>query len=174
MAPRVYDRIFQGDVAQLKDHAEKQWTEALNKVQNEKPALDQAIQIYNLVELHARDHTYGGYLDTLSRNWGRPGSGNKNLLGPAPKSQNSHIHILEAYTNLLRAWPDAGLRANQRELLDVTIKHIIDPRTHHLILFMKEDWTPTSKEISYGHDIELSWLLVEAANVVGDPELIVQ
>ena len=142
----------------------------------EKPALDRAIQIYTLVEQHARDHAFGGYLDTLGRSWERPGPGssNQNLLGPAPKSQNSHIHILEAYTNLLRVWPDAGLRANQRELLAVTLKHIIDPRTHHLILFMKEDWTPSSVEISYGHDIELSWLLVEAANVVGDPELITQ
>jgi mannobiose 2-epimerase len=69
-------------------------------------------------------------------------------------------------------WPDAGLLANQRDLIDVTIRHIIDPRTHHLILFLKDDWTPIGEEISYGHDIELSWLLVEAANVVGDPELI--
>jgi cellobiose epimerase len=140
----------------------------------EKPALDKAIEIYQLVEQHARDHAHGGYLDTLNRRWERPGRGDKNLLGPAPKSQNSHIHILEAYTNLLRAWPDPGLRANQLELLEMTIKHIIDPHTHHLILFMKEDWTPTSEEVSYGHDIELSWLLVEAANVVGDPALIAQ
>ncbi len=140
----------------------------------EKPALDKAIEIYSLVEQHSRDHTHGGYLDTLNRRWERPGPGDKNLLGPAPKSQNSHIHILEAYTNLLRVWPDPGLRANQHELLEMTIKHIIDPRTHHLILFLKEDWTPTSQEISYGHDIELSWLLVEAANVVGDPALVAQ
>jgi mannobiose 2-epimerase len=140
----------------------------------EKPALDRAIEIYNRVEQHARDHTYGGYFDMLNRRWERPGTAEKMLLRPAPKSQNSHIHILEAYTNLLRVWPDAGLRANQRELLDMTIKHIINPRTHHLILFMKEDWTPTSEEVSYGHDIELSWLLVEAAKVVGDPVFIAQ
>jgi mannobiose 2-epimerase len=140
----------------------------------EKGALDEAISIYNLVEAHAHDHRYGGYFDALDRKWDRLAAGQRNLLGDAPKSQNSHIHILESYTELLRVWPDAGLLANQRDLIDMTIKHIIDPRTHHLILFMKEDWTPIGEEVSYGHDIELSWLLVEAARVVGDPTLVAQ
>ena len=140
----------------------------------QKPALDQAIAIYRLVEAHARDPVNGGYYDNLDRAWNRPAAGQRNILGDAPKSQNSHIHILEAYTNLLRAWPDAGLRANQRDLIEMTIHHIIDPRTHHLILFMKDDWTPIGEEVSYGHDIELSWLLVEAARVVGDPDLVAE
>jgi mannobiose 2-epimerase len=138
----------------------------------DKTALDEAISIYNLVEAHAHDRKYGGYFDALSRKWEKLGGGERNLLGDAPKSQNSHIHILESYTQLLRVWPDPGLLANQRDLIDVTIRHIIDPRTHHLILFLKDDWTPIGEEVSYGHDIELSWLLVEAANVVGDPDLI--
>ncbi len=139
----------------------------------DKAALDEAISIYALVEAHARDRTFGGYFDALDRSWGRMGAG-RNLLGDAPKSQNSHIHILESYTELLRVWPDAGLLANQRALIDVTLKHIIDPRTHHLILFMKDDWTPIGQQVSYGHDIELSWLLVEAARGVGDPALVAQ
>jgi len=143
-----------------------------NMATGDKEALAQAIAIYRLVELHARDRVYGGYFDVLNREWKRPATGSPNLLGNAPKSQNSHIHILEGYTNLLRAWPDPELRATQHELIEMTITHIIDPKTHHLILFMKDDWTPTSRDVSYGHDIELSWLLVEAANVVGDPALV--
>jgi len=145
-----------------------------NMATGDKAALEQAIAIYRLVELNARDRVNGGYYDVLNRQWKRPENGEKNLLGDAPKSQNSHIHILEGYTNLLRAWPDPGLLANQHELIEVTIRHIIDPKTHHLILFMKDDWTPVSVEASYGHDIELSWLLVEAAQVVGDPALIAE
>jgi mannobiose 2-epimerase len=137
----------------------------------EKPALDQAIAIYRLVEAHARDRVHGGYFDLLDRGWNRTPEG-RNLLGNAPKSQNSHIHILEAYTNLLRAWPDPGLLANQRELIEITMDRIVDPGTHHLILFLKDDWTPIGRQVSYGHDIELSWLIVEAASVVGDPGLV--
>jgi mannobiose 2-epimerase len=135
-------------------------------------ALEAAVRIYQLVEVHAHDHDHGGYYDALDRHWNRLAPGLKNPLGDAPKSQNSHIHILEAYTNLLRVWPDPGLRENQRSLIEVTIHRIIDPRTHHLILFLQDDWTPISDAVSYGHDIELSWLLVEAAAVVGDPDLI--
>jgi mannobiose 2-epimerase len=138
----------------------------------EKPALDQAIAIYRLVEEHAHDHVNRGYFDALDRKWQRPTLGQHNLLGDAPKSQNSHIHILESYTELLRVWPDPGLLANQKDLIDLTLTRIIDPRTHHLVLFMKDDWTPIGEDISYGHDIELSWLIVEAAAAVADPALI--
>jgi len=135
----------------------------------EQPALDETIAIYRLVEQHAHDAKLGGYFDALDREW-RPQK--RNVLGPAAKSQNSHIHIMEAFTNLLRVWPDAGLRDRQHELIDLMMTRIIDPRTHHLVLFMNNDWTPIGEEVSYGHDIELSWLLVEAAEQLGDPALV--
>jgi mannobiose 2-epimerase len=135
-------------------------------------ALERAKAIYALVEANAHDAAHGGYFDSLTRAWRRPESGEENLLGDAPKSQNSHIHILEGFTNLLRVWPDEGLRRRERELIELTMDRIVDPRTHHLILFMKDDWTPIGDKVSYGHDIELSWLLTEAAEELGDPALL--
>ncbi|HVZ64662.1 MAG TPA: AGE family epimerase/isomerase [Lacunisphaera sp.] len=138
----------------------------------EQAALDDAIAIYRLVDQYASDPVHGGYFDSLDRAWHRPAGDATNLLGAAPKSQNSHIHILEGFTGLLRSWPDAGLRRRQRELVELMLTKIIDPRTHHLVLFMRDDWTPIGDAISYGHDIELSWLLVEAATVLGDADLL--
>ena len=86
----------------------------------------------------------------------------------SPKSQNVHLHILEAYTNLLRAWPDPGLRADLGQLVEVMTQRIINPADHHLGLFFNEDWSPRTDRISFGHDIEASWLLPEAAGMLAD------
>lgn len=142
-----------------------------HRATGEPAALEQAVALYRLLEKHARDREHGGYYDLFDRQW-RRGRDRDNVLGRYPKTQNSHIHILEAFTNLLRAWPDPALRESQRALIDVIVDRIVDPRTGHLRLFFKPDWTPVGDDISYGHDIELSWLLTEAADVLGDPAVV--
>jgi mannobiose 2-epimerase len=134
--------------------------------------LDQAIAIYHLLEKHGREPKFDGYLEAFSREWGhiddmRLGADDMN----EPKSQNTHLHVMEAYTNLMRVWPDARLKRSQTELLDVMLNRILDTNSHHLGLFFAEDWTPRSTAVSYGHDIEACWLLMEAASVLGDADL---
>ncbi|HEU5080889.1 MAG TPA: AGE family epimerase/isomerase [Opitutaceae bacterium] len=142
------------------------------RVTHDQAALDKAIQIYRLVEEHAKDPVNGGYFEGCSREWKREGAKARNVTGgKGTKTQNTHIHILEAYTNLLRAWPDEGLKKSHRDLIEVLITKIVDPKTHHLILFLSDDFKPQGTDISYGHDIEFSWLLTEAADVQGDAAL---
>jgi cellobiose epimerase len=139
----------------------------------EPAALDEAIALFRLIEHHARDRAQGGYFEAFSRQWQREPPETRAVVGPADaKSQNTHLHIMEAYASLLRVWPEPELWRAQRELIEILLTRIVDPATTHLGLFFNDDWTPRSHEISYGHDIEFAWLVTEAAVELGDAELL--
>ncbi|BET65326.1 hypothetical protein ASA1KI_02440 [Opitutales bacterium ASA1] len=136
-------------------------------------ALEHAVALQRLVERHAADPVHGGYFEAFAADWSPLPAGTASVMGaPTAKSQNTHLHVMEAYTNLLRVWPDPTLRERQHALVRLMLDRILDPDTGHLRLFQDADWTPRSDAVSYGHDIEAAWLLHEAALVLDDPELL--
>lgn len=140
----------------------------------DKEALEYAVRLFHDIENHSRDRVHGGYIEALSRDW-RPLQdmrlSDKDFN--AVKSMNTHLHIIEPYTNLLRVWDSPELREATASLLEIFLDRIVVPgQRGHMGLFFEEDWTRTDEIISYGHDIEASWLLLETAQVLGDEALL--
>ena len=168
----------------------------------DREALDYALQLFDSIEEHAFDHKYNGYIEACTREWGEIADMRLSELDANyPKSQNTHLHIIEPYTNLLRCLKELHAQEScdyvpvlgsvlpigisvpmetmvrvegaLRNLIDIFTDRILNPETHHLDLFFEMDWTRGAGHLeSYGHDIECSWLMHEAALVLGDPQVL--
>lgn len=168
----------------------------------DREALDYAIELYECVEEHSFDPQYNGYIEACTREWGEIADMRlSDFDANYPKSQNTHLHIIEPYTNLYRCLREmqaaescnyvpvlgsvlpigvtvpletlARVEGSLRNLIDIFTDKILNPETHHLDLFFEMDWTRGAGHLeSYGHDIECSWLMHEAALVLGDQKVL--
>lgn len=142
------------------------------KITKNEEVLQSAIALFDLVEKHSFDTLENGYLEAFNEKWGtlddlRLSEKDTN----AAKTMNTHLHILEAYTNLYEVWPEKSLKKQLTNLV-LLFKDKFINENHHFLLFFNEAWQLQSEEISFGHDIEGSWLLMEAAEAINEPDLI--
>jgi len=135
-------------------------------------ALDYAKKQFYQIE-RCKDDELGGYREAFTEDWQpiadmRLSAKDENEA----KTMNTHLHILEPYTNLLRVWMDEDLMKAQADLITLFLERIYSEATGHLQLFFDETWQVKGEAQSFGHDIEAVWLLLEAAKVLGDPDLL--
>ncbi|NLR93390.1 AGE family epimerase/isomerase [Flammeovirga agarivorans] len=135
--------------------------------------LDLAMDLFHKIEEHAFDKELNGYFEAYSEEWVlmedlRLSEKDKN----EKKTNNTHLHILEAYTTLFKATKDKQVGQQLKNLIVLFLDTILDSNTFHFKLFFDENWTLKSDEISYGHDIEGAWLIQEAAQELGDVTLL--
>lgn len=136
-----------------------------------------ALSLYHDIEDHAYDPENNGYIEALTRDW-KP-IGDMRLSDKdenASRTMNTHLHIIESYTNLLRCLNEQDddndeLRASVVNLLHIFTDIIINRQTGHLDLFFNDRWEGKRNVESFGHDIEAAWLLHEAALVLGDVDI---
>jgi len=139
------------------------------RASGEREALERAIRLFENVEEHAFEPAHGGYIEALARDWSPLEDMRLSEIDlNVPYSQNTHLHLLEAYATLLQVWPESAVRERLRVLWEILAHRIRDEKTNQLILFQDRNWQSLSDAVSYGHDIEASWLLCESAEVLGD------
>src|SRR3989339_144836 len=142
------------------------------RITNDKTALSAAIDLFDSIEKYSFDKERNGYIEALSENWQKLDDLRlSEKVANESKTMNTHLHILEAYTNLFRIYKSQKLYKALKNLIELFLEKFISP-SYHLNLFFDDDWNLKGDHISFGHDIECSWLLFEAAEVLGDTSLI--
>ncbi|MES2892966.1 MAG: AGE family epimerase/isomerase [Bacteroidota bacterium] len=136
------------------------------EVSKSEAAKEIAIGLFNTIEEHSFDTVNTGYLEAFTRDW-QPLDDLRLSAKDAneKKTMNTHLHVLEAYTSLYRIWPNEKLKGRVDTLLDNFKQHIVDG-SGHLRLFFDERWNAKADTVSFGHDIEASWLLFDAAELI--------
>jgi mannobiose 2-epimerase len=146
--------------------------EYYNLAKTEK-AKDRALELFDLIETHARNIDSNGYLEAFQRDWTTIEDmrlSEKDLN--SAKTMNTHLHILEAYTLLMQVTNKPEVKEALENLVVLFLNKFLDNETGHYRLFFDVNWNSQSELISYGHDIEAAWLLVEAAKATKNNLLI--
>ena len=151
---------------------------AYHRATHDPAALQLAKDAFAWLERHAHDKASGGYHEYFTRDGGvivdvssNPLDSDRDAIGTRVglKSMNTHIHLLEAFTALYEVWPDETVKNRLDELLLVVRDKIVSPggAMHQ---FFNPQWKPIPDLDSFGHDVETSYLLLEAVQVSGREE----
>ncbi len=142
------------------------------KYSKNEEALSWALELFEVLEAKTKDKKLGGYIEAFDKDWKLIEDmrlSNKDLN--APKTMNTHLHILEAYTTLFEVNNNPKVGSALKGLIELFLEKFIS-ENGHFTLFFSKDWKKLSQEASFGHDIETAWLLIHAARTLNDTNYI--
>lgn len=138
------------------------------RITQKQEVIDLALEIYDLVETVGFDQESQAYKEEFNRVWEEVPNEMLSENGViAEITMNTHIHILEAYTNLYKAYPTPELKTRLEMLLQVHYEKIYQKDTHFLGVFFNKNWNSIIDLKSFGHDIEAAWLMDDTIRTLG-------
>lgn len=141
------------------------------RASGDKEALKLAYDVVELIEKNATDDV--AYLEKLSRDW-KSELANDELSENglmADKTMNTTLHLMEAYTELYLADKNDKVLERLKFQLELTYNKIFDSDGNKLLVFFDREMNVIGDIHSYGHDIEATWLIDRACDVIGDKTL---
>jgi mannose/cellobiose epimerase-like protein (N-acyl-D-glucosamine 2-epimerase family) len=145
------------------------------RASGDKEVLAQALELYRVLQKRAHDSKNGGWVEHFERDW-------KPILDPnaqvivelgGAKSANTHLHLMEALTELFEATRDGEVRQSLEEALKINSTWFYPSDPSQSSFHRQPDWqpvtAPSSAGLSYGHNVEFAWLMIHAEKVLGRP-----
>ncbi len=142
------------------------------RASQDRESLGLADRLVEVLEQRAYDTRYGGYEEYFEANWTKPPEGTQGYMGPSHwKLMNTHLHLLEAFTTYLQARETPLARRRLEELVQIQSSAVVRKDLGACTDKYRRDWTPITEgqsgRVSYGHDLENVWLLVDANRALG-------
>ena len=138
---------------------------AYYRLTGKREALDKAMALFRLIESKCSDE--GGYLEALKADFSPESNEKLSENGVmASRTMNTILHVVEAYAELQRAQADEAVRAAGQKCLERLLNTFYNPEKRRLEVFCDAEYRSLLDMQSYGHDIEASWLLWDAAETL--------
>lgn len=182
LVEKVYDQVhkglfwlvdYQGNPVQDQKHVYTQsfgvyaLSEYYRATKNEE-ALQYAMKLFQLMETVGFDKENNAYKEEFDREWNELPNEKLSENGVmASITTNTHLHVLEAYTNLYKASPIPEVKERLTNLVEIFYEKIYDKDTKFLHVFFDKKWNSLLNLKSFGHDIEASWLIDDAIKALG-------
>jgi cellobiose epimerase len=142
------------------------------RASGDKAALGQALELYRTLQKHSYDTKHTGWVEHFERDWTplklRDPKGEVEVAGL--KSANTHLHLMEALTELYDASQDRQVKQSLQEAVKINCTYFYPPNPGQSAFHREPDWSavtdPRSAGLSYGHNVEFAWLMIRAEKVL--------